>query len=71
MPFTQTDLDAINAALASGELSIRSSDGKQVTYRTVDELIRAKRVVEAELAAAATPTLRPYPRYQVADFSDC
>lgn len=68
MPFTQSDLDAINAALASGELSARSSDGKQVTYRSVDELMKAKGVVEAELAAASAP--RPYPRYQVADFSD-
>lgn len=68
MPFTQTDLDAINAALASGELSARSSDGKQITYRSVDELLKAKGVVEAELASASSA--RPYPRYQVADFSD-
>lgn len=68
MPFTQTDLDAINSALATGELSVRSSDGKQVTYRSVDELIKAKGVVEAELASASAS--RPYPRYQLSDFSD-
>lgn len=68
MPFTQTDLDAVNKALASGELSVRSSDGKQLTYRSVDELLKAKGVIEAELASNSLP--RPYPRYQVADFSD-
>lgn len=71
MAFTQADLDAVNAALASGELSVRASDGKQVTYRSVDELLRAKRVIEAEIAIATSPAGRAYPRYQVADFGDC
>ncbi len=69
MAFTQTDLDQINAAIASGELSIRTSDGKQVTYRSIDELIKARDAVLAEIAStSATPRL--YPRYQLADFSD-
>ena len=31
MAFTSTDLAAIDAAIASGELSVRTADGKQVT----------------------------------------
>lgn len=69
MALTQTDLDSINAAIASGELSIRSSDGKQVTYRSIDELMKARDAVLAEIASTS-PTPRLYPRYQLADFSD-
>lgn len=70
MALTQTDLDSINAAIASGELSIRSSDGKQVTYRSIDELLKARDLATADIAAAASPAGRLYPRYQLADFSD-
>lgn len=69
MALTQTDLDSINAAIASGELTIRSSDGKQVTYRSMEELRIARGIAEADIAAAASPG-RLYPRYQLADFSD-
>jgi hypothetical protein len=52
--FTQSDLDAINAAIASGELTVRSSDGKQVTYRSMDELLKARQTIEGDLAANRT-----------------
>jgi hypothetical protein len=52
--FTQPDLNAINAAIASGELTIRSSDGKQITYRSMDELLKARQAIEADLAAKRT-----------------
>jgi hypothetical protein len=53
MAFTSTDLDAVNAAIASGELTVRHN-GREVTYRSVDELLKAKRTIEADLAAAET-----------------
>lgn len=68
MALTQTDLDSINAAISSGELSIRSSDGKQVTYRSIDELLKARQLAIDDIAAASGGRL--YPRYQLADFSD-
>lgn len=55
MPMTQSDLDNINAAIASGELSVEVS-GCKVTYRSIDDLLRARGVVEAELAKAAGGT---------------
>lgn len=70
MAFTTTDLAAIDAAIASGELSIRAADGRTVTYRSTDELIKARDVIKADLAAAAAAKPRPYPRHQLADFSD-
>lgn len=53
MAFTQTDLDAVNAAVASGELKIEVA-GRMVTYRSIDELIKARDLIQAELAATAT-----------------
>jgi len=55
MAFTQTDLDSINAAITAGELRVRGSDGREVLYRSVDELLKARELVKAELDAAATP----------------
>lgn len=69
MAFSSSDLAALDAAIASGELSVRTADGKQVTLRTMDELLKARQVVLNSLAAAQT-TPAAYPRHQLADFSD-
>ena len=49
MAWTQTDLGAIEAALASGELTIQHSDGRRITYRTIQELKAARALVKEEL----------------------
>lgn len=41
MAFTVEDVESLNAAIASGELSVMI-DGRQVTYRSVSELLKAK-----------------------------
>ncbi|MDP3651056.1 MAG: hypothetical protein Q8R67_05165 [Rhodoferax sp.] len=53
MAFTQTDLDAVNAAIASGELKIEVA-GRMVMYRSIDELIKSRDLIQAEIASAAT-----------------
>ena len=50
MAFTTQDLAAVTQAIASGELSARVGE-RMVTYRSIDELIRAKTLIEADLAA--------------------
>lgn len=72
MAFTQSDLAGIDSAIASGELSIRTADGKQVTLRSMQELLQARQAVQAELAAHSSAGIAPrqYPRHQLADFSD-
>lgn len=50
--FTTSDLDAVNAAIASGELRVRHN-GREVIYRSIEELKQAKQVIQAELAAAS------------------
>ena len=55
MAFTQSDLDAVNSAIASGELKIEVQ-GRLVVYRSVAELITARDLIKAELAAVELST---------------
>lgn len=52
MSFTSADLASVNAAIASGELTV-SVQGRTVTYRSIDDLIKARAVIESGLAAAS------------------
>ncbi len=70
MAFTSQDLAAIDAAIASGELSVRAADGKQITLRTMDELLKARDAIRADMASTAAVRQRGYPRHQLANFSD-
>lgn len=54
MAFTQSDLDAVNTAISSGELKIEVQ-GRVVIYRSVAELITARDLIKAELAATEIP----------------
>lgn len=44
MALSQTDLDALDTAIASSELEVRL-EGRAVTYRSVDELLKARAYV--------------------------
>jgi hypothetical protein len=48
MAFTQTMLDAVEAAIAGGTLSV-SCEGKSVTYRSLDDLLKARTVMRVAL----------------------
>ncbi|WP_018991294.1 phage head-tail joining protein [Aromatoleum toluclasticum] len=49
MAYTQTDLDRINAAIASGVLSC-VVNGQNVTYRSLREMERVKAIIEREVS---------------------
>lgn len=68
MAFTQTDLDAVDRAIASGELSIRTND-RTVIYRSMPELREARAAIAAALAAQSA-TVAASPRHQLASFTD-
>lgn len=70
MAFTSQDLAAIDAAIASGELTVRSADGKMVTYRSMDELLKARALVAPAVAAQANPCRSVGPRHMLASFAD-
>lgn len=52
MAFTQTDIDTLDRAIASGELTIRFADGREITYRSVAELRSARSLMQGDVAAA-------------------
>lgn len=70
MAFTQNDLTAIDAAIASGELTVRTADGRMVTLRSLAELLQARALIASAVANSSSATPRMYPRHQLADFSD-
>lgn len=52
MALTQTDVDNLESALASGELTVEY-DGRRVTFRSVAELVQALAYAKQEVAAAS------------------
>ena len=71
MSFTAQDLAAIDAAIASGELTVRNEQGRMITMRSMDELLKARALVVSSLnAAAAQPGRSGTARHLLADFSD-
>lgn len=52
MALTQDDLDELDQAIACGELTVKV-DGREVTYRSIPELMRARRHVAKVLASQA------------------
>jgi hypothetical protein len=65
--FTSTDLDAINAAIASGELRVQFKD-RSVEYRSVPELLKARAAIQKELATTGSVPVLPSGR-RFAQFS--
>lgn len=56
MAFTQDQLDALEAAIATGTLEVRVGD-KLVKYQTTADMIRARDLLRDQLNAAS-PTAR-------------
>ena len=57
MSFTQKHLDAVEAAIARGEKTVRYTD-RTVEYRTVDELLKAREEIRSSMINAAGPRSR-------------
>lgn len=53
MAFTQSQLDAIETAIASGELKVMF-DGREVIYRSIDDLLKARNTIKSALESAGT-----------------
>jgi hypothetical protein len=58
MAFTQTQLDALETAIAAGTLEVSVGD-KKVRYHSLDEMIRLRDLIKNQLATdAQTPKSR-------------
>lgn len=52
MAITQADIDALNAAIASGERQVVLG-GQSITYRSIADLITARNDLQSQLTAQA------------------
>jgi hypothetical protein len=62
MAYTVTQLTAIETAIATGELTVEY-DGKRVTYRSMDDLLKARDHIRGELEAAGLVATSPRVSY--------
>ena len=53
-PVLQQRLERLNAAIHSGERTVTTSDGASVTYRSLDEMLAARRDLQAKLMQPRT-----------------
>lgn len=60
--FTVAQLEAIETAIASGELTVEF-DGKRVTYRDMADLMKARDTIKGELEAAGLIATTPRRSY--------
>ncbi|WP_313571404.1 phage head-tail joining protein [Comamonas terrigena] len=71
MALTQADLDALDLAIASGELTV-SFSGRTTTYQTTKDLLLARqhvaRVLAAQAGGARSPTFGGRP-FSLANFN--
>jgi len=56
--WTQTDLDALRAAKATGALEVRYADGRLVRYRTLAEIDRILADIERALSGGGSLSSR-------------
>jgi hypothetical protein len=62
MAFTQENLDTLNEAIATGTRSVRYGD-KQVDYKTLDEMLRARQIMMQELGLLTPASKKFYSRH--------
>lgn len=61
MSWTQTQLDALEAAIGQGALVVQYTD-KRVQYRSLDEMLRIRDLMRRSLGLSPSTT-RIYPRF--------
>lgn len=54
MSFSQAQLDALEAGIAAGTTSI-SYEGRSVTYRSLDEMLRIRAIIRQALGLTPRP----------------
>lgn len=58
MAYSQQDVDALKAAIASGARDVQYSDNSRITYRSLDEMREILAGMEAEVAGASVSRAR-------------
>lgn len=63
MAFTQQQLDDLTAAIAEGVTTV-SSNGRQVSYRNLGDMLKLKAVMEEELGVVGAGRQRRYASFR-------
>lgn len=53
MAWTQTDADALKAAIATGAVDVTYSDGSRVTYRSLADMRQTLALIQTDIAQTA------------------
>ena len=64
MAYTQEQYSDLVAAIAEGVLSVRFSDGRQISYRSLSEMMNLKSVMEEELGVSGAGRRRHYASFR-------
>ncbi|WP_010218859.1 phage head-tail joining protein [Sphingomonas sp. PAMC 26621] len=56
MAYQQSDLDRLDQAISSGIRSVTFADGRRTEYQSLDHLLAARGVIEAQLNMQAQAT---------------
>lgn len=62
MAWTLNDLNAIKEAIATGAKRVKYAD-KEIEYRSLDEMLKAKQLIEDELGLNAGRKNHSYPTF--------
>lgn len=69
MAFTSSDLTELETAIKEGKLTVTVS-GKSVTYRSIEDLIKARQYIKDELDRTSATNNGGSSLYSVADFTE-
>ena len=65
MSYSAEQLAELRSAIAEGVLKVRFSDGRELTYRSLTEMLETERKMAAEVETAqARPVRRIYQTFQ-------
>ncbi len=59
MAFTQSDIDNLDEAIAAGEKTVKVN-GREVEYRSIEEMLKVRRFILAELARKSGRRKHPF-----------
>lgn len=52
MAYSQADIDALKASIATGAFKVRYADGREVTYRSLTDMQRTLAVMQTDSATS-------------------
>lgn len=58
MAFTQTDLDNLNTAIASGKRRVRLGQ-REIEYHSIEQMLKARDTIQEEVNRTTATTKRP------------